>query len=570
MKYLSGFLKFWKKIFGFLKGPKVKHNAKATLPERTVTSRTELSDTANQSSGSEETCNMQSSKSPVHLPSRTFRFFDLRRDQMNPTMLQYFEWYLPDDGLLWRKAQADAEHLSHLGVTMLWLPPAYKGSCRSDVGYGVYDRYDLGEFDQKGTIRTKYGTRAEYLSCCAALQHEGIDVLADIVMNHMLAADESEEAEVVQVDPQNRLHDISGVQTIRAWTRFTFPGRKGKYSSFTWSKDDFTGIDYDASSNRNGIFRMKDKQWNTDVDTENGNFDYLMGADLDFNNPEVQTEMIHWGKWYYDTVHMDGFRLDALKHISWSYVTRWLQEMRAYAGKDLYAVGEMWCPELQKILSYADHTNHCMHLFDAPLHYKFMSAGQMWDRFPMRYLFRDTLVERLPDEAVTCVDNHDTEPGQALSSYVEDWFKPLAYAMILLRKDGTPCVFYGDLYGVPDHRIRPVSELPALMRIRKDYAYGEQKDYLDDDHLIGWTRSGDNLHKDSGIAVVLTNGADGRKRMYIGRKFSGMEFLDALGKRHDRILIDTDGCGDFPVSGGSVSVWVTERAYEKIQVRGIL
>ena len=43
-------------------------------------------------------------------------------------------------------------------------------------------------------------------------------------------------------------------------------------------------------------------------------------------------------------------------------------------------------------------------------------------------------IKERPDLAVTFVDNHDTEPGQALFSYVQDWFKPLAYALTLLRK----------------------------------------------------------------------------------------------------------------------------------------
>ena len=64
-------------------------------------------------------------------------------------------------------------------------------------------------------------------------------------------------------------------------------------------------------------------------------------------------------------------------------------------------------------------------------------------------LFQGTLVENDPWHAVTFVDNHDTEPGQSLESFVLSWFKPLAYAIILLRRDGLPCVFYGDLYGIP-------------------------------------------------------------------------------------------------------------------------
>lgn len=47
-----------------------------------------------------------------------------------------------------------------------------------------------------------------------------------------------------------------------------------------------------------------------------------------------------------------------------------------------------------------------------------------------------------PFHAVTLVANHDTQPLQALEAPVEPWFKPLAYALILLRENGVPSVFY--------------------------------------------------------------------------------------------------------------------------------
>ena len=63
-------------------------------------------------------------------------------------MMQYFEWYLPEDQSLWRQVAEDASHLKALGITAVWLPPAYKGAAgKSDVGYAPYDLYDLGEFD---------------------------------------------------------------------------------------------------------------------------------------------------------------------------------------------------------------------------------------------------------------------------------------------------------------------------------------------------------------------------------------------------------------------------------------
>lgn len=60
----------------------------------------------------------------------------------------------------------------------------------------------------------------------------------------------------------------------------------------------------------------------------------------------------------------------------------------------------------------------------------------------MTQIFTGTLVEADPFHAVTLVANHDTQPLQALEAPVEPWFKPLAYALILLRENGVPSVFY--------------------------------------------------------------------------------------------------------------------------------
>ena len=95
----------------------------------------------------------------------------------NETLMQYFEWYLPNDGKHWKRLAADASHLAQKGITKIWMPPAFKATHDSDVGYGVYDLFDLGEFNQKGTVRTKYGTKADYLEAISALKNNGIEPL---------------------------------------------------------------------------------------------------------------------------------------------------------------------------------------------------------------------------------------------------------------------------------------------------------------------------------------------------------------------------------------------------------
>lgn len=148
----------------------------------------------------------------------------------------------------------------------------------------------------------------------------------------------------------------------------------------------------------------------------------------------------------------------------------------------------------------------------------------------MRHIFDSTLVDARPERAATFVDNHDTQPGQALQSWVQGWFKPLAYALILLRQGGTPCVFCGDYYGIPYDNIGAVGpQLEGLLRLRRDVALGEQTDYLDDFNIIGWTRADDEAHPGSGCAVIFSDRPGGRKTMCVGAQFEGRTFVKLLG-----------------------------------------
>ena len=479
--------------------------------------------------------------------------------------MQYFEWYLPNDGLWWKRCAAKAPNLRALGITQVWLPPAYKGTSQEDVGYGVYDMYDLGEFDQKGTVRTKYGTREEYLAAIRAFHEENIQVYADIVLNHRMGGDETEVVSAVSDSPDNRLEQIGGEQKVKVWSRFNFPGRKGKYSRFRWNHTHFTGTDWDENTRgTDRIFRFKGKHWDPLTDPEKGNFDYLMGMNVNMSNPEVRMETKKWLKWYVDQTGIDGLRLDAVKHISFPFYRELLEWIRAATGKMLPAVGEYWSGELPRLKHYLDMVDGEMSLFDVALHYSIFDVSQ--GRRSLGHVFDDTLVRACPAHAVTFVDNHDTQYGQSLQSFVEDWFKPLAYALILLRQEGVPCVFYSDYYGNPVQNRPLVPNLGKLIKLRHSYAYGEQADYSGGDHLIGWVRRGDPARPDSGLAVVMSNDAPGELRMEMGAAHAGETFHDVIGGCPDPVVIGEDGFGAFPAAGKSLSVWVRDGAFEDITI----
>ena len=138
--------------------------------------------------------------------------------------------------------------------------------------------------------------------------------------------------------------------------------------------------------------------------------------------------------------------------------------------------------------------------------------------------------------------------------------------MILLRKDGTPCVFYADYYGNPAYDRPMVPNLGKMIRLRHSYAYGEQADYFDNEHVIGWVRRGDEEHPNSGIAVVLSNAEGGSVKMEMGRQFAGTRFYDAFGSTEKPVIIGEDGTGEFSVGEQSVSVWVRKGAREDLTI----
>jgi alpha-amylase len=484
-------------------------------------------------------------------------------------MMQYFHWYYgstdaaPD---LWGQVARQAAALSELGISALWLPPPYKGAAgRHDVGYGIYDLYDLGEFQQKGSVRTKYGTRQQYLKAIESAHLAGMQVYADVVLNHKAGADDTQWVKAARVHYDNRNFHYGDETWIESWTHFHFPGRGDKYSDFKWHYRHFDGVDWAHNLGEKAIFKFlgPGKEWEKMVSDEHGNYDYLMFSDLDMNHPEVRTELARWAKWFVRTTHVDGFRLDAVKHIQYSFFRDWLSFLRReFAPKKIFAVGEYWSSQVGQLTHYLNETHGMMSLFDAPLQNNFYMASRTpHGGFDMRRLLDNTLVRNDPVHAVTLVDNHDTQPCQALERWVDWWFKPLAYSVILLRQDGYPCVFYPDYYGAEytdcGHHVilAPVPGLHEMIQARRRLAYGRQRDYFDHPDLIGWTRQGDDQHPGSGLAVLMSNGSGGSKWMKVGSAHAGKAFSDKLGNRSGTVVINEHGWGEFMTRGGSVSVW---------------
>lgn len=98
----------------------------------------------------------------------------------------------------------------------MWIPPACKGQNDQDMGYGIYgtsqltiltlDLWDLGEFNQKGTTRTKWGTSDDLKTLSEVATSQGMFLYFDAVLNHKASADSQETCKGIQVDWNGNLH----------------------------------------------------------------------------------------------------------------------------------------------------------------------------------------------------------------------------------------------------------------------------------------------------------------------------------------------------------------------------
>ncbi|WP_345767755.1 MULTISPECIES: alpha-amylase domain-containing protein [Chryseobacterium] len=273
-------------------------------------------------------------------------------------------------------------------------------------------------------------------------------------------------------------------------------------------------------------------------------------------------------RWYSETTQVDGFRLDALKHFSSDFLKEWITYIKTEVDPGCYILGEFWKDDAEKIGIFSDKMDELISCFDAPLHYNFFRASEEGSDYDLRRILTGSLLEKRPLYSVSFVENHDTQQLQALESTVKDWFKPLAYAIILLSEEAYPCVFYPDLFGAEYTDIKDGEEinivmpkveiLPALLKARHQFAYGEQIRYFDHPNCIAWVRKGDEDH--SVCVTIISNSEEGSKEIEIGKEYAYAVFKDFLGYRNDEVTADGNGKAVFRVNARSVSVWVRSDA----------
>ncbi len=401
-------------------------------------------------------------------------------------MMQAFYWDCPraenKEFQWWNVVREQIPALAKVGFTALWLPPAHKAANLTgpSMGYDPYDYYDLGEFNQKGTMPTWFGPRAELESLIETAHSYRLGVIADMVFNHNSGADAQELNPLINQMRWTLFHPKSG-KFPRNWECF----HPCMYES--WDNMTFGDM-----------------------------------PDLAHRNPYVYAELLKLARWLIEDVGFDGFRYDFVKGYGADTITA-IQEYRYERnGKQFvpYGVAEFWdnAHAIENWVDLANFSNtNPVEAFDFPQREMLKAMCDQYG-FSLKDLTTwDTVVRREEQNAVSFVENHDLrDEGRPI---IND--KLLAYSYILTH-EGYPCVFWHDYFNLNLALSDTQNGIAALVDAHEKYAGGDTEVLYVDDNLYIMQRVG--YADQPGLVYVLNNRGDNWNGRLVTTKWTNASF----------------------------------------------
>jgi hypothetical protein len=402
----------------------------------------------------------------------------------------------------WDHLAAQAHALSLAGFSAVWLPPVLKTASGADQGadgYGAFDDYDIGSRSQKRSVPTRYGSREQLQRCVAILRANGLDVYLDMVE-----------------------HQRTGDATPFV---FRYPGANGTPDTGRFPKDP-----------TNFLPRVpRDPNLGGPVAD-----DFPFGRELAPINAKppryVFDNLIAAADWLTRALDVQGYRIDDVKGLSTDFLLPFLNS-KAMAGK--FAVGEFFDGNATLVNQWIFNPKGMAgrpSAFDFPLKFLLNSMCNNPGRFNMADLDRAGLVGISPMNAVTFVENHDTDL-QGAQKIVTN--KMLGYACIL-TSEGYPCVFYKDYSTDLDcFGLKP--RIDNLIWIHEVLAAGGTVQRWKDFDVFAYERTG-GPH----LLTVLNNDPQGARTIHVETGFgSNVSLHDYTGHAADLV---TDGTGAVTVT----------------------
>lgn len=305
-----------------------------------------------------------------------------------------------------------------LGITGIWLmPPA---EAHSYHGYDVTDYY---------AVERDYGTIADMKRLLAAANERGIAVIVDMVLNHT----------------SNRhpwfVSARRGESDYSDWYIWADedPGYAGPWGAVAWHP-------------------LGDRYYY-------GVFWHGM-PDLNLLNPAVTRELHEIATFWLRDIGVDGFRLDAIKHLiedgerqeNTPASRQWLRDYEAHletVKPNSFTVGEIFNGPSFVVARYVEE-GAIDAGFDFKLSEEMIGAAQSGSKRDIQRAHRNAMRDYPGNQFATFLSNHDQ--NRLFKRLLHDIGRNKVAAALLLTGPGVPFLYYGEEIGMtggkPDEVIR--------------------------------------------------------------------------------------------------------------------
>ena len=465
-----------------------------------------------------------------------------------------------------------APRLRELDINAVWVPPFVKNTGTNSVGYSPFDFYDLGDKYQKGSVTTRFGTKDDVLRMIAVMHANGIEVIADAVLNHTVGAG-GENGGAGGEDPKAYNDKWKNFRYVCYETPYKDGGqtdywnRKGR-----WPKN-WQNFHGNVVHDQNGD-NWTAGHWGPDNCYYEGA--YGQSSNVNGYNPVqgknyMRDQARDWIMWFKKQTAVDGFRWDAVKHFPEYVQQDLLYNVKhnlpdfAKGGDGMFSVGEYigskdeidnYC----KAVQYANGGGEfAMGGYDVPLRGAIKNGvidgggggdigAVVGEQIGMRY--NDYGNGFKVHRSLNYINSHDTfrpivddkgnykgwDGGQEMGGHADPFNQRMgmAYAAIMAM-DGNISVFIEDLFNLSnsnrythmpaDEKALPVRDyLKNLIWCHQNlwFKYGDYKVRWQDKDLLVIERSG------KAIIAITDDGANAHD-VWIDTDFRNVQLKDYSG-----------------------------------------
>ncbi len=310
-----------------------------------------------------------------------------------------------------------------LGIGGIWLMPIMPSP--SYHGYDITDYYDINK---------QYGTLDDFRRLVSECHKRGIKVVIDLVLNHT-----SNQHEWFK----DSLEPKSAHRDWYIWSNVD-PGWKGPWNQRVWHAAPAAGPEA-----REGFYY--------------GLFSHVM-PDLNFRNAQVTDEVTQICRFWLANVGIDGFRLDAIRHLieegqvqentpaTHAWLRDWYIITKGF-NIDAMSIGEVWADSAQASSYVGDQMSMVFEFALADAMIASVKAGNKTALVGAQ----DTVLKLYPpNQYGRFLSNHDQT--RVMTQLKGDEGAMRAAASLLLTGPGVPFVYYGEEIGMtgdkPDEKLR--------------------------------------------------------------------------------------------------------------------